>query len=101
MQHMSTEVIVVDAFHPEPAAVERAAKLLGDGNIVVFPTETVYGLGATAFQPEALERIFEAKGRPFSDPLIVHIADKDALGLLTIRIPERAKRLAQEFWPGP
>lgn len=101
MQHIRTEVIVVDAVHPDPEVIGRAAKLLREGELVVFPTETVYGLGADAFQPAALERIFAAKGRPFSDPLIVHIADEDALELLTTTISEQAKRLAQEFWPGP
>ncbi len=101
MQYIRTEVLAVDPAHPEPAVIELAAKLLRDGEIVVFPTETVYGLGADAFQPAALERIFAAKGRPFSDPLIVHIADEGALELLTTGIPEQAKRLVQEFWPGP
>lgn len=101
MQNIRTEVIVVDPINPEPSVIRRAAKLLHDGEIVVFPTETVYGLGADAFQPAALERIFAAKGRPFSDPLIVHIADERSLELLTTTMPERAKRLAQAFWPGP
>ncbi len=101
MEYVSTEVIIVDAEYPEPTVIERAAKLLYDGEIVVFPTETVYGLGADAFQPAALERIFVAKKRPFSDPLIVHIADEHDLELLTTTIPTEAKRLAQEFWPGP
>ena len=101
MQNIRTEVIVVDPIYPEPSVIGRAAKLLHAGEIVVFPTETVYGLGADAFQPAALERIFVAKGRPFSDPLIVHIADERTLELLTTTIPEQAKRLAQAFWPGP
>src|SRR5271157_2222627 len=101
MEYMRTEVIVVDAIHPEPAVIEHAAKLLREGEIVVFPTETVYGLGADAFQPATLERIFAAKGRPFSDPLIVHIAGRHEFEQLTTTIPEQAKRLAQVFWPGP
>lgn len=101
MGYIQTEIIVVDAVHPAPAVIERAANLLREGEIVVFPTETVYGLGAGAFQPAALERIFAAKGRPFSDPLIVHIADRFDLEQLTTSIPEQAKRLAQAFWPGP
>ncbi len=101
MGYIQTEIIVVDAVHPAPAVIERAANLLREGEIVVFPTETVYGLGAGAFQPAALERIFAAKGRPFSDPLIVHIADRHDLEQLTTSIPEQAKRLAQAFWPGP
>src|SRR5258706_11596668 len=98
---MKTEVIKIDPVHPEPSIIEYAATLLRSGDVVVFPTETVYGLGADAFQPSALERIFAAKGRPFSDPLIVHVANEESLELLTTSIPERAKRLAQAFWPGP
>ncbi len=101
MGYIQTEIIVVDAVYPAPAVIERAANLLREGEIVVFPTETVYGLGAGAFQPAALERIFAAKGRPFSDPLIVHIADRHDLVQLTTSIPEQANRLAQAFWPGP
>src|SRR5437667_1177101 len=101
MAYIRTEIIEVNAQYPEPAVIERAAKLLHDGELVVFPTETVYGLGADAFQPAALERIFAAKGRPFSDPVIVHIAEEHELELLTATIPSEAKRLAQEFWPGP
>src|SRR6266516_6071586 len=101
MQDIRTEVLVVDPIHPEPSVIRHAAKLLYDGEVVVFPTETVYGLGADAFQPAALERIFAAKGRPYSDPLIVHIADEHELELLTATIPSEAKRLAQDFWPGP
>jgi L-threonylcarbamoyladenylate synthase len=101
MDYIRTEVIKVNAVIPEPMVIERAAMLLCHGEIVVFPTETVYGLGADAFQPAALERIFAAKGRPFSDPLIVHIADEQELELLTKTIPTEAKRLAREFWPGP
>ena len=98
---MYTEVIMVNPIYPEEPVIERAAALLRMGQVIVFPTETVYGLGADAFQPAALERIFEAKGRPFSDPLIVHIADEGALELLTRDIPEEARRLAEAFWPGP
>ena len=101
MEYIRTEIIEVNAKYPEPNVIELAAKLLHDGEIVVFPTETVYGLGADAFQPKALERIFAAKGRPFSDPLIVHIADVSELELLTTKISVEAKLLAQEFWPGP
>src|SRR5579863_10365376 len=96
-----TEVIRVDAIQPEASIIEHAAGLLRVGNVVVFPTETVYGLGADAFQPAALERIFVAKGRPHSDPLIAHIADEASLELLTTALSEEAKRLAGAFWPGP
>ncbi len=101
MEYRDTKIIEVNAKYPEPGVIEQAVKLLHDGEIVVFPTETVYGLGADAFQPSALERIFAAKGRPFSDPLIVHIAHEHELELLTTKVSIDAKRLAQKFWPGP
>src|SRR6266705_4831396 len=101
MDYIRTKIVEVNAKNPESTVIERAAKLLHDGELVVFPTETVYGLGADAFQPAALERIFAAKGRPLSDPLIVHIADEHELELLTKTIPTVAKRLAHKFWPGP
>src|SRR5579885_791468 len=100
-QFLQTEIVQVDALCPEADIIERAASLLRNGEVVVFPTETVYGLGGDAFQPAALERIFAAKGRPFSDPLIVHIAHEGDLEQLTRHIPEAAKRLAKAFWPGP
>ena len=98
---IQTDIIKVDRTSPEPTVIELAAELLRRGEIVAFPTETVYGLGADAFQIIALERIFAAKGRPFSDPLIIHIADVSELELLTTSIPMEAKQLAQKFWPGP
>jgi len=101
MQYKHTEVLAIDPVHPDPSSIERAAALLRAGEVVVFPTETVYGLGADALQTGAVERIFTAKGRPFSDPLIVHIADKDALEPLTSSMPRQAGLLAQAFWPGP
>jgi L-threonylcarbamoyladenylate synthase len=96
-----TEVVRVDAVRPEPSIIDYAADLLRAANIVAFPTETVYGLGADVFQPAAVERIFVAKERPHSDPLIAHIADEASLELLTTAISEQAKRLASVFWPGP
>jgi L-threonylcarbamoyladenylate synthase len=101
MVYIHTEIIEVNMKYPEPRVIERAATLLRDGEIVVFPTETVYGLGADVFQPSALERIFEAKERPFSDPLIVHIAHERELELLTETIPPEGKLLIRNFWPGP
>ncbi|GAC1629963.1 MAG: L-threonylcarbamoyladenylate synthase [Ktedonobacteraceae bacterium] len=99
MQH--TEVLQVNQLHPNFFVIERAASLLRAGQVVVFPTETVYGLGGDAMQLQALERIFAAKERPYSDPLIVHIADENVLETLTIALPQQAKILAQAFWPGP
>ena len=101
MKQITTDFIKIDPRSPDIALIERAANLLRQGELVVFPTETVYGLGADAWQPAALEGIFAAKGRPFNDPLIVHIADFATLEELTSSIPEVARQLAQAFWPGP
>ncbi len=101
MQYTHTAVLQVDALEPDPGGIERAATLLRQGELVVFPTETVYGLGADALQTDAVERIFIAKGRPFSDPLIVHIAAEETLATLVTEIPAQAYQLAQAFWPGP
>lgn len=101
MHETPTQVVQVDPLHPETAIIEYAAKLLQKGQLVVFPTETVYGLGADALQMQAIEGIFVAKGRPFSDPLIVHIADKGALETLAIDVPTIAQKLMEAFWPGP
>jgi L-threonylcarbamoyladenylate synthase len=101
MDKIRTEVIEVNADNPKPEIIGRGATLLRGGEIIAFPTETVYGLGADVFQPAAIERIFAAKGRPFSDPLIIHIANEHQLELLTTTFPVEAKRLTQKFWPGP
>src|SRR5581483_4771328 len=101
MQYRQTEVICVDPVEPEPAVIERAAERLRAGQLVVFPTETVYGLGADALRPAAVEQIFVAKGRPLSDPLIVHIAHEDKLESLVTEVSAQARQLARAFWPGP
>src|SRR5581483_6084998 len=101
MQYRRTEVIHIDPVEPEPAVIERAAERLRVGQLVVFPTETVYGLGADALQPAAVEQIFGAKERPLSDPLIVHIAHEDKLESLVTEVPAQARQLARAFWPGP
>src|SRR5579885_64751 len=101
MKQIETEVVAVDAEAPDAAVIRRAADLMRRGEVVVFPTETVYGLGADALRPAALEKIFVAKGRPLSDPLIVHIAEYSTLEELTTAIPEEARQLARVFWPGP
>jgi L-threonylcarbamoyladenylate synthase len=81
--------------------VDQAAAVLHAGGLVAFPTETVYGLGADARNPEAVARIFAAKGRPPDHPLIVHLADTGQLTEWAQNIPEAAWRLAEAFWPGP
>ncbi len=101
MHYRQTNVIQVDPVYPEHALIEQAAALLRAGQLVIFPTETVYGLGADALQPAAVEQIFAAKERPLSDPLIVHIANQEELAKLVTNIPSQAKQLAQAFWPGP
>src|SRR5947207_12401243 len=101
MHEISTKVVRVNPLHPEMAIIKYAAELIQKGQLVVFPTETVYGLGADALQPQAIERIFTAKGRPFSDPLIVHIANRGILQTLVGDIPPAACKLVDAFWPGP
>ena len=82
-------------------ALEKGAEYIADGQVVAFPTETVYGLGADAFNEDAVKKIFEAKGRPSDNPLIVHIADKDGLNGLVREIPDGAKAVMDRFMPGP
>jgi len=86
---------------PSPENIDRAAHLLHAGSLVSFPTETVYGLGADARNPEAVRRVFAAKGRPAEHPLIVHLADASALSRWARAIPPGAHALAAAFWPGP
>jgi L-threonylcarbamoyladenylate synthase len=91
----------VDPVNPDPAALRQAAEVLRAGGLVAFPTETVYGLGAHALDPAAIQRIYEAKGRPAYNPLIVHLADARSARALASGWPDEAERLAAAFWPGP
>jgi L-threonylcarbamoyladenylate synthase len=91
-------VPVVDA---STEHLDRAAAMLKGGGVVAFPTETVYGLGANAFDSAAVARIFEIKGRPAFDPLIVHVFDTAMLGRVAAEVPSAAARLIERFWPGP
>lgn len=86
---------------PTSAEIARAAELLRAGRLVAFPTETVYGLGANALDEAAVRKIFEAKGRPFSSPLIVHVSSVEISRELARDWPEKAGILARHFWPGP
>jgi L-threonylcarbamoyladenylate synthase len=86
---------------PDAAQIERAVALLNAGELVAFPTETVYGLGADAENAAAVGRIFAAKGRPASHPLIVHFSNFAAARTWAAEVPDAAARLAQAFWPGP
>jgi L-threonylcarbamoyladenylate synthase len=89
---------------PTPSEIERAAQLLRAGRLVAFPTETVYGLGANALDPEAVSRIYAVKRRPATSPLIVHVASSEMARSLVAESfgwPETAERLTRKFWPGP
>ena len=81
--------------------IKEAVKIIKGGGLVAFPTETVYGLGADAFNPRAVARIFEVKNRPRFDPIIVHIADFSETERLWSYVDKRAEKLMKEFWPGP
>jgi L-threonylcarbamoyladenylate synthase len=96
-----TDVIRVDSDRPDAAAIARAAECLRRGGLVAFPTETVYGLGVHALDSAAVRRLFDAKGRPANDPLIVHVDSIDRIHDLVLRVPEAAVALAARFWPGP
>jgi len=85
----------------DATVVHSAAQALRAGHLIAFPTETVYGLGADATNPDAVKRIYEVKGRPSDHPLIVHIASLDQMDQWAIDIPEYAITLARDFWPGP
>ena len=86
---------------PGPEEIRRAGRLLRQGELVAFPTETVYGLGANALDAEAVRKIFQAKGRPATSPLIVHVASVAEARELVRSWPETAERLAARYWPGP
>ncbi len=96
-----TRVVAVDPDRPDPEIIDQAAAILRSGGLVAFGTETVYGLGADATNPEAVARIFDAKGRPPTNPLIVHVADIDRAIDCVRAWPEAAALLADQFWPGP
>lgn len=98
---MRAEVVAMDAEHLNMEAIQKAGKILKEGGLVAFPTETVYGLGGNALDPAASMKIYAAKGRPSDNPLIVHIADLKDLARITTEIPEGAQILAKKYWPGP
>lgn len=101
MKVMKTIVKKINEENMEPGCLEDAASILQKEGLVAFPTETVYGLGGDALDTEAAKKIYEAKGRPSDNPLIVHIADMDSLLDLVDEIPEKAYQLSDKFWPGP
>ena len=98
---MDTVIRKIDTEKINTEYVKEAGEVLRNGGLVAFPTETVYGLGGNAFDKNASYKIYSAKGRPSDNPLIVHIADEEALEEIAEEIPESAKKLMKAFWPGP
>ncbi len=96
-----TKIITIDPLNIDMDLLSQAADVIKLGGLVAFPTETVYGLGADTFNPEAVANIFRAKGRPMDNPLISHIADISELEKFAREIPDSAIKLANEFWGGP
>ena len=98
---METRVIKVDKDNIEKNSIKDAANIIKKGGLVVFPTETVYGLGANGLDEVAVGKIFKAKGRPQDNPLILHVHSMEQIGELVVEIPEIAIRAMERFWPGP
>jgi L-threonylcarbamoyladenylate synthase len=96
-----TRILFVDPGHIDKAVIDEAGTLIRAGELVAFPTETVYGLGANAFNTLAVAKIFAAKGRPGTDPVIVHVGTRDQLAEVTPVISDLATSLIEAFWPGP
>ena len=96
-----TRVLTIDPDRPDPDVITEAAAVISRGGLVAFPTETVYGLGANALEASAIARLFAAKGRPATDPLIVHLAHIGQLGRVARDIPPVARTLGLAFWAGP
>lgn len=101
MSEHFTEVLMTDPDRVPPRIIERAALVLSRGGLVAFPTETVYGLGANALDGTAVENIFIAKGRPATNPVIVHVSRLEDVQPLVAHWPTLATKLAEHFWPGP
>lgn len=98
---MKTKIVEIDPNHIDDEKMQEAAALIAAGELVAFPTETVYGLGADALHPEASQKIYAAKGRPSDNPLIVHISKFEELISIAKTVPEQARKLSDAFWPGP
>lgn len=98
---MKTEIQIVNPEFFRDAQLERACRVLESGGLVAFPTETVYGLGGNALSSDAAKKIYQAKGRPSDNPLIVHIGKEEDLYRVARKVDDRAKKLIAAFWPGP
>ena len=101
---METELVVIDEKHinaEAEEAIKHEGEIIKQGGLVAFPTETVYGLGGDALNPESSKKIYAAKGRPSDNPLIVHIADIEDIEYITDGVSEAARKLDKAYWPGP
>ncbi|MGD0069970.1 MAG: L-threonylcarbamoyladenylate synthase [Candidatus Bathyarchaeia archaeon] len=96
-----TILLKVDPENPDPAKIQTAAQIIQKGGLVAFPTETVYGLGADALNPDAVLALFEAKKRPLDNPPIVHVANASEVYKLAKHVSKKAELLMEKFWPGP
>lgn len=101
MRHMETIIKKIDKNHENTDIIGEAGRILKEGGLVAFPTETVYGLGADALNEDAAKKIYAAKGRPSDNPLIIHITNMKALEKIVSEIPGKAKKVAEKYWPGP
>ena len=98
---MRTEYIELSGEKPDEEVIRRAGAIIRNGGLVAFPTETVYGLGGDALNPASSRKIYEAKGRPSDNPLIVHVCRWEDVAPIVREIPPQAEKLARAFWPGP
>ncbi|MEW6130399.1 MAG: L-threonylcarbamoyladenylate synthase [Acidobacteriota bacterium] len=96
-----THLLKINVAHPQEEMIEQAATIIRGGGLVAFPTETVYGLGADALNETAVQKIFQAKGRPADNPLIVHVSSREMLSRVATDVSEKAEQLIKKFWPGP
>ena len=101
MNLLNTQIVKIDETNIDDSIMKEAGAVIKAGGLVAFPTETVYGLGGDALNGESSGKIYEAKGRPSDNPLIIHIAKMESLTKIVKNIPESAYTLAKAFWPGP
>ena len=101
MKIMKTIIEKIDKNQKNTDIIREAGRILKEGGLVAFPTETVYGLGADALNEDAAKKIYAAKGRPSDNPLIIHITNMKALDKIVSEVPEKAVKVAEKYWPGP